>query len=62
MLQAEMVSSLSEARRLIEQGGIQIANRTVRHVFYQIKPKDLVNSHLILRFGKKRYYLINFED
>jgi len=49
----EIVSSKSEARRLIEQNGISINNVKVNNIDLIIKKTDFINNELIVQKGKK---------
>ena len=54
-----MASSKSEARRLIEQGGVKLNDETVRQATASVAPKDLDASGTArLSVGKKRHGLI----
>ena len=51
--------SRSEARRLIEQGGVRINNRLVSDLEATVGPEHLSGtSTLVVRVGKKRYFLV----
>jgi tyrosyl-tRNA synthetase len=54
-------SSNSEARRLINQGGVRVNNQRVDDLEHRLGPGDLAGTTtLVLRVGKKRYYLARF--
>ena len=54
-----MTKSMSEARRLIKQGGVYINNVRVESIDRKITDADLASeSMLVLRTGKKKYFLI----
>jgi tyrosyl-tRNA synthetase len=56
---AELTKSLSEARRLIEQGGIYINDRQVKSVDEKLTAADFSGGNeLRLRKGKKKYLII----
>jgi tyrosyl-tRNA synthetase len=54
-----VVSSKSEGRRLVEQGGIRLNDQPVSNVHASIKPSDLdATGTARLSIGKKRHALI----
>jgi tyrosyl-tRNA synthetase len=55
----KLVSSKSEARRLIQQGGCYINEKRVQSIETMIDLTYLENNSLTLRAGKKRYHRIN---
>ena len=56
---AQLVSSKSEARRIIEQGGISINDRRVDDPSYLIRSSDFLRDEfLVLRKGKKTIAMI----
>jgi tyrosyl-tRNA synthetase len=60
---ANICSSGSEARRLIEQGGAYINNRRVDKFDEQIKLEDFDSNGIIsLRVGKKKYHRIKIKN
>jgi tyrosyl-tRNA synthetase len=53
--------SNAEARRLVEQGGVRLNNARVDDPARRVGPADLAGqTTLVLRVGKKRYYLARF--
>ncbi|WP_207800956.1 S4 domain-containing protein [Candidatus Cryosericum odellii] len=48
--------SKSEARRLIQQGGIEIEGRRVADIGFRV---SLVHSPIHMRVGKKRFLAVN---
>ncbi len=57
-----LAKSKSEARRTIEQGGAYVNNRRIDSVDARLTPRDLVGeSMIVLRSGKKKYALLQFE-
>jgi len=46
------ISSRSEARRLLEQGGIKLNEKVIEDVYAVLDPSD----GDVLRIGKKRFY------
>jgi tyrosyl-tRNA synthetase len=60
---AGLTSSMSETRRLIEQGGIYINDRQVKSVDEKITVADFGDSkELRVRKGKKKYLIIEIQD
>src|SRR5664280_167021 len=60
---AGLTSSMSETRRLIEQGGIYISDRQVKSVDEKITIADFTGSdELRVRKGKKKYLIIEIQD
>lgn len=54
----EMVSSKSEARRLVEQGGIKIGKNTDLQVVSDIKLEIKIENNLIIQRGKRQFVKI----
>ncbi len=60
---AGLTKSMSEAKRLIEQGGIYINDRQVKSVDEKITISDFSGSNeLRVRKGKKKYLIIEIQD
>jgi len=60
---AGLTSSISEARRLIEQGGIYINDRQIKSVDEKISIADFSGGNeLRVRKGKKKYLIIEIQD
>jgi len=53
-----LVKSRSEARRLIQQGGVSINDRQIAAVEYMVTSADLDKGALLIRVGKKRYHRV----
>ncbi len=53
-----LAKSSSEARRLIRQGGAYVNGKRIADVEERITDKDVRESEILLRFGKKRYHKI----
>lgn len=63
LLEAGLVRSRSEARRLIVQGGAYVNNRPCSNVDEVITAEHLLGDRtLVLRSGKKQYALLRFVD
>ncbi len=61
MVEAGAARSKSEARRLVEQGGVSINNRRVDDIKTVVAGGDLAGTGtIVLRIGKKRYFLARF--
>ena len=56
-----LVSSKSEARRLIKQGGCYINNNRVADISFKLKIDTFTKDTIILRAGKKKYHRIFIE-
>ena len=60
---AGLTSSISETRRLIEQGGIYISEKQVKSVDEKITIADFnYSDELRVRKGKKKYLIIEIQD
>ncbi|MFN2555896.1 MAG: tyrosine--tRNA ligase [Nitriliruptorales bacterium] len=61
LLEAGAAPSVSEARRLVRQGGIYLNNIRVDDEHRVVDVDDLASpTTLVLRVGKKRYFLVRF--
>ena len=61
MVAAGAARSNGEARRLVTQGGVRLNNALVDDPARRLGPGDLAgDTTLVLRVGKKRYYLARF--
>jgi len=59
LLECQVVTSKGEARRAIEAGGIYLNNRRVADAAIRITPADVIdNQFIVLRRGRKNYWLI----
>jgi len=62
MVTLSAAKSNGEARRLVDQGGVMINNARVDDSARRIGSEDLASeTTLVLRVGKKRYFLARFE-
>lgn len=59
---AGVVSSKSEARRLIEQRGLSVNERVVPSVEHRVRLEDFIDGVLLVRTGKSRYTRIVLSD
>ncbi|HET6811469.1 MAG TPA: tyrosine--tRNA ligase [Acidimicrobiales bacterium] len=59
---AGLVSSLSEARKVVDQGGAYVNNRRVGGAEPRITRPDLISDrYVVLRRGKANHHLLSFE-
>ncbi len=58
LTKTKLISSNSEGRRLIEQGGIYLNNERVQDTFLTINLTDFTDQQLMLRKGKKKYITV----
>ncbi len=56
--QVGLVSSKSDARRLIQQGGCYVNNEKINTIEQVINSSHFISRYIILRAGKKRYHRI----
>lgn len=56
-----LVSSKSDARRLIQQGGCYVNNERINSIDTTIDLSDIIDNKITLRAGKKRYHRIIVE-
>ncbi len=59
LVESGIAPSKSEARRLVEQGGIEIDGEKITNIFHKISFKSLKNG-IIIKKGKKVYKKISF--
>lgn len=57
----DFISSKSEARRLVIQGGIYVNNEKVENVQELITEDSLLDSYVVLKRGKKNYLKVIFK-
>ena len=55
----ELVSSKSEARRLIQQGGVYVNEKRVQDIETILSESDIFDDRLTLRIGKKKHHYID---
>ncbi len=58
----ELAHSRSEARRLVQQGGIQIEGEKITDIKYEIKRSDFTDGALLVKKGKKIYRQVRIEE
>ena len=61
LIETNLVSSKSEARRLIEQNGISLNQNKVSSVDQIVNQDDLTDNSLVLQKGKKVFLKVIFE-
>ena len=62
MTDAELTSSNSEARRMVQQGAVKINDEIVNDTYYNLGVEDLINGEIIIRRGKKIFHRILLVD
>ena len=58
LLEARLIPSKGEGRRLIQQNGIYLNNKPVSDVNYQLSADDFTDGEAIVRKGKKIYHAL----
>jgi tyrosyl-tRNA synthetase len=53
-----LASSKSEARRLIQQGGVYINEERIGESQALLSPESVKDGEILIRVGKKKYYKI----
>ena len=61
LVESKLVTSKSEARRLIEQNGISLNQEKINSVEQIITDKDLNDNALIIQKGKKVFLKVIFK-
>lgn len=56
-----LISSKSEGRRLIQDGGIYLNNERISAIDYQVTLNDFSDDKLLLRKGKKVYHQVSID-
>lgn len=59
MQKAELVASRSEARRNIEQGGVEVNGVKVTELGYKVEKVALIGEGIIIRRGKKKFVRVH---
>jgi tyrosyl-tRNA synthetase len=59
LAELELVSSKSEARRLIQQGGIYVNEKRVKDIGATVDEASVSGDRLELRIGKKKHFYLN---
>ena len=60
LVESKTVSSKSQARTLIEQGGISINDKKITDTKYILKKSEFEDNFFILKKGKKTFIKITF--
>ncbi|SDK75260.1 tyrosine--tRNA ligase [Natronincola ferrireducens] len=58
LVETGLVSSKSEGRRLVQQGGISIEDNKVQDLNYVVTTKEFENDNIIIKKGKKVYHQV----
>ena len=61
MAETKIVSSRSEARRLIQQGGVYVNEERVSDIDFTLTSQHLQNDKIALRIGKKKHHHLIFQ-
>ena len=56
LAKAEIVPSKSECRRLIQQGGLTVADEKITDIAFELKEASFTDGELIVKKGKKNFY------
>ena len=59
---ASAATSKREAREFIKNGAVLLNGVQQKDIEYSINLKDAIDNYIILRRGKKNYYLITIEE
>lgn len=62
LVDTEMAPTNSEARRLIQGGGVIVNDEKVSDVYRQLTDADITDGYIILKKGKKKSYKIVIKD
>ncbi len=54
----QLCKSKSDARRLIKQGGARVNGEQIKDIETAIQPKMVEDNKIVLKAGKKRYFLV----
>jgi tyrosyl-tRNA synthetase len=57
-----LTKSRSEARRMLQQGGLYVNDNRVDEIEATLTPADITSDGILLRAGKKRYHRLVIED
>jgi len=61
-VKTSFISSKSEARRLIQQGGLTLNDSKINDIGYIVNEKDLVDGYVLVKKGKKNFLKIIFVE
>lgn len=62
LLKTNLVTSKSEARRIVEQGGVKINSQKISDVNYLVCIKDFRDKYILIQKGKKKFHQIKLID
>ncbi|MCB0174179.1 MAG: tyrosine--tRNA ligase, partial [Anaerolineae bacterium] len=57
-----LTKSRSDARRMLQQGGIYVNDRRIEDVSAELSASDEAVEGILLRAGKKKYHRLVFQD
>ncbi len=60
LVESGLCSSKSEAKRLIEQGGVTVDDKTINDIKYEILIDKLEKNYILIRVGKKKFKKVTF--
>ena len=58
LCKAGLVTSRSEGRRAIEQGGVSVDGEKITDIRYNVKKEDITEEGLVVKRGKKKFMKI----
>lgn len=61
LVESDLCSSKSEAKRLIQQGGVTVDDEIINDIKYQILIDKLEKNFILIRVGKKKYKKVTFK-
>jgi len=61
LMEAGLCPSKSEARRAVEQGGVEVDGEKVTHISQSFTAAELAGEGIVLRRGKKSFCRVNLE-
>ncbi len=61
LVKAELVSSKSEARRAVEQGGVSVDGQKVSDIYALYSKAQLAGDGLVLKRGKKSFKKVKLD-
>lgn len=60
VVKTNFIPSKSEARRLIQQGGLCLNDKKISDINYVVKKENLVENYVLVKKGKKNFLKILF--
>ena len=61
LCKAELVTSRSEGRRAIQQGGVSVDGEKITDIYHKVAKTDIPEDGLVLKRGKKKFKKICVE-